>query len=117
MALTGNNANQRGEDEHRRKNVAGKAVILHGYNAENDEYIPVEVDAQGNQTANFATRVDDTTTASTTYIGNAPIGSATSSAVWQIYKIDESSGMVKTWADGDANYDNVWDNRASLSYN
>ena len=62
------------------------------------------------------TRVDDTTTASVTYIGKAPSGTATSSAKWSIQKIDESSGVVITWADGNDNEDNVWDDRASLTY-
>lgn len=60
--------------------------------------------------------IDDTTTANTTYIGKAAIGSATSGAVWQIAKLDTSSGMVKTWADGDSLFNNIWDDRASLSY-
>lgn len=64
----------------------------------------------------FATRIDDTTTANTTYIGKAAIGAATSSAVWQISKLDTSSGLIKTWADGDTLFNNIWDNRASLSY-
>lgn len=65
---------------------------------------------------NYASRIDDTTTANTTYIGKAAIGSATSGAVWQIAKLDTSSGMVKTWADGDSLFNNIWDDRASLSY-
>lgn len=69
-----------------------------------------------NTSEQTATRIDDTTTANTTYIGKAPIGSATSSAVWQISKLDTSSGLIKTWADGDASFNNVWDDRVSLSY-
>lgn len=65
---------------------------------------------------NVACRIDDTTTANTTYIGKAPIGSATSGTVWQIAKLDTSSGLTKTWADGNSSFDNIWDNRASLSY-
>lgn len=64
----------------------------------------------------LATRLDDATTANVTYIGKAAIGSDTSTATWQIAKLDTSSGLVKTWADGDASYDNVWDNRATLTY-
>lgn len=116
MALTGNTLNQLSEDEHRKKNVAAKAVVIHGYNASLDEYIPIEVDSEGSQVVAYATRIDDTTTANVTYFGFAPVGTATSAASWQIYKIDETSGAVKTWADGDANFNNVWDNRASLSY-
>jgi len=66
--------------------------------------------------SNYAIILDDTTTANVTYVGKAVIGSATSTASWQIQKLDETSGLVINWADGDANFDNVWDNRASLSY-
>jgi hypothetical protein len=51
------------------------------------------------------------------YIGKALIGSATSAAVWQIQRLDTTSGeLVKTWCDGDASFNNVYDNREALSY-
>ena len=52
------------------------------------------------------------------YIGVAVPGSATSSAVWQIRKFTYSDNFLTsvTFADGDEYFDNVWDNRASLSY-
>jgi len=65
----------------------------------------------------LAVRIDDTTTANTTYIGKAPIGSATSSAVWQIAKLDTSSGLIKTWAAGSSSFNQVWNDRASLTFN
>jgi hypothetical protein len=51
------------------------------------------------------------------YICKAPIGSSTSLAVWQVAKLDTTSGLVKKWSDGDSKFDNVYDNRASLTYN
>jgi len=53
-----------------------------------------------------------------TYIGKAEPGSTTSVAVWQIKRIDETGSpeLVVKWADGDRNYDNIWDNRESLDY-
>jgi hypothetical protein len=63
---------------------------------------------------NYTTRID--TVGDLTYIGNAVIGSATSGALWQIKRLDASSGLVKLWADGNDNFDNVWDNRTLLSY-
>lgn len=51
-----------------------------------------------------------------TYIGKAEIGSAEGSAVWQIKRIDETSGMKILYADGNINFDNIWSNYASLSY-
>jgi hypothetical protein len=63
-----------------------------------------------------ATRLDDTTTSNVTYVGVAAPASLTSATSWQVKKIDETTGMVITWADGNTNFDNVWDNRASLTY-
>ena len=64
----------------------------------------------------YATQIDEV--GSVTYVGKAAIGSATSASVWQIMKIDESGDpeLVITWADGNDNFDNVWDNRLSLTY-
>ena len=53
-----------------------------------------------------------------TYVGEALPGSITSAASWRIKKIDETASpdTTITWADGDENFDNIWDNRAGLSY-
>ncbi len=54
------------------------------------------------------------------YTGTAPAGSATSASVWRIKKTVVDSGgegdVTVTWADGNANFDNVWNNHLSLSY-
>lgn len=52
------------------------------------------------------------------YLGEADPGTATSSAAWRIKKLTfGGDGDVTTeWADGDSSFNNVWDNRASLSY-
>jgi hypothetical protein len=59
----------------------------------------------------------DVNASGVTYFGVAVAGSATSAAVWQI-QAKSVSGVVTTftWADGNMNHDNIWDNRASLSY-
>lgn len=54
--------------------------------------------------------------ATITYIGEADAGTATSAASWRIKRMSTASGIVITWADGNTNFDNVWNNRASLSY-
>lgn len=66
----------------------------------------------------LATRTDSATTTNITYVGKAAIASTSGSAVWQIQKLDKTTAdiLIITWADGDSNYDNVWDNRAGLSY-
>lgn len=49
------------------------------------------------------------------YVGEAAIGTAASAASWRIKKVDSTSGIIITWA-GTGVFDQVWDNRASLSY-
>lgn len=60
--------------------------------------------------------IDDYSTTNVTYIGKSYIGALTSAASWQIFKLDETSGMVMTFANGNSEYTNIWDNRLSLSY-
>lgn len=103
--------------------AGAKRVLLRAQDPDTGDFVNVGASDNGDGTfgiktadSALATRIDDTTTADTTYIGKAPIGSATNAAVWQITKLATSSGLIKTWADGDASFDNVWDNRASLSY-
>ncbi len=55
------------------------------------------------------------TVGSVDYVGEAAIGSATSAASWRIKKVDSTSGIVIQWA-GTGVFDQIWDNRASLSY-
>ena len=55
------------------------------------------------------------------YIGEAIPGSgATSAAVWRIKRLEFLSvvedDIEQLWADGDANFDNIWDDRTSLTY-
>ena len=35
---------------------------------------------------------------------------------WRIRRLDTTSGIKLKYADGDTKFDNIWDNRASLSY-
>jgi len=68
-------------------------------------------------TSTYATQIDEAS-ATVTYVGKAATGAATASAVWQIQRLTTTGAdLAVTWADGDSNYNNVWDNRTSLSYN
>ena len=51
------------------------------------------------------------------YIGLAAAGSATSSAVWSIQRLDVTVLLDVKWADGDASYNNVMDDYLTLTYN
>ena len=71
------------------------------------------------QMRDYATRYDqDSSTPTYAYLGKAQVGEATSSPVWQIQKLafGTDGDVTITWADGNSAFDNVWDNRASLSY-
>lgn len=64
----------------------------------------------------YAVRIDEAD-ASTTYFGFASPGSANASAVWRIKRMSVSGNVTTIeFADGNTNFDNVWNNRASLSY-
>ena len=60
----------------------------------------------------YATILDETNTP-ILYYGEAAIGSVTSDPVWRIRQMDITGTMtITTWAHGNANFDNVWDDRA-----
>lgn len=64
----------------------------------------------------FKTLIDEVD-ANTTYVGYAKLGTATSAASWKILKISVSGTVTTTtYADGDDLFNNIWDDRASLSY-
>ena len=71
----------------------------------------------------LAAQVDDTGgTPNVIYRGEAQPGALTSAAAWRIQEITITTDgggnddIATLWADGDANFDNIWDNRAALSY-
>lgn len=85
-------------------------------------YIFSQGDATGNAylanidltTKDKALRVD-TSSASFLYAGEALVGTLDASALWKIKKIDLTSGLVSIKY-ASSNYDQIWDNRASLTY-
>lgn len=59
----------------------------------------------------------DVASATVTYIGEAVVGTLGSASTWRIQRVTVSGAVTSIeWADGNANADNVWDDRASLSY-
>ncbi len=65
---------------------------------------------------NYSRLIDDDG-AGTIYSGKAPFGSLKSESKWQIKKIATVSTLTSVyWADSNDNFDNIWDNRASLPY-
>ncbi len=51
-----------------------------------------------------------------TYVGYARPNTLTSEAKWKIKRIDSTVGVEVLWADGDALYNNIFDNYLTLSY-
>jgi hypothetical protein len=56
-------------------------------------------------------------TPATGYLGTAAPGAATSDPVWRIQRLSYSGNdLTVEFAEGNAEYDNVWDDRAGLTY-
>ena len=49
------------------------------------------------------------------YIGEALPGSDPADDVWRLKRLTLANNFI-LWADGDTNFDNIWDNRAILTY-
>jgi len=88
-------------------------------NATLDEADPavLSVDLAGNLRvgARDSVRLDEASS-TITYVGTAAPGTLTSAASWAIKRLDSTSGLIVLWADGDPQSNNIWDNRAGLSY-
>lgn len=72
-----------------------------------------------NQTPQAVTLIDEAQSVPTniTYIGKAKLGTATSDAGWQILRIERSSTITTIqFANGSPRYNQIWDNRSSLTY-
>lgn len=70
-------------------------------------------EAQPTYSAEMTIRMNDGATY--LYIGKAALGSATSTAVWQVQRITQADTTI-LWANGNASFNNIWDNYASLPY-
>lgn len=70
--------------------------------------------------ATFAQRIDDTTASTIYYFGEAVPGTLDANALWRISRITfitpGEDDVDIEWADGDSDFDNIWDDRLGLSY-
>lgn len=83
------------------------------------EAVPVvSMDSSGEVDSSPLVVLIDESTLGTMYVGEAEDpGTSQSDSLWRIKKIVESGGIsTMTYADGDSNYNNIWNNRGSLSY-
>ncbi len=93
------------------KNVAGTTINPATVEKQNDI-----ISALGGS-VDYDILLDETSTANITYVGKAAIGTATSTSVWQIKRLNETSGDLEIgYADSNSNFDNIWDDRTSLTY-
>ena len=60
----------------------------------------------------------DAASSTVTYVGKASVGAVAGAASWKIFRMtsDTDGDLVIEYADGNANFDNVWNDRASLTY-
>ena len=66
----------------------------------------------------LSVNIDFTSSTSFIYKGYAAVGSSNSTAVWKILRIsllDADAGTTK-YANGNTNFSNIWNNRASYTY-
>jgi len=70
--------------------------------------------------ATFAQRVDDTTTSTIYYFGEAVPGTVDADALWRIQRITfitpGEDDVDIEWANGDSAFDNIWNDRLALPY-
>lgn len=103
-------------------NVSSKPVgLAPAYEESDGTYYEIKVFPTGEQaiatvTTPLAVKVDEASS-TVTYVGKAKMGTATSAASWQIFKVSVSGNVTSiTWCDSNNNFDNIWDNRAGLTY-
>lgn len=60
--------------------------------------------------------IKKTPVGTTTYLAFASPGTTQATAGWRALKMDESSGLVITWADGNDLFDNVATDLTALTY-
>lgn len=82
-----------------------------------DKYaLDVNVVSNAESNCDLVARIDDAS-ATVTYKGWAQPGSSPGDSVWRIARFTISgTQVIEELADGNRNFDNEWDNRASLSY-
>lgn len=88
------------------------------YNPTTDGVLVEVVGEVTTTSPNVQTLLDDVTTTGMTYVGTAPIGTATSASAWTIKRLDESgtpTTLVVKYATAGASTC-IWDSRASLTY-
>jgi hypothetical protein len=87
---------------------------------EQDKFRPASDDlskvAVTDETTALFTAIDEVSK-NLSYFGFAAIGSSQAAAVWKITRLQKTGNVtLLQYADGNESFDNIWNNRASLSY-
>ena len=70
----------------------------------------------GVESGGFITLLDEASS-TVTYVGSAAPRSSQEAPVWRVQRITATGSLLAVeYADGNAHYDNVWADRASLEY-
>lgn len=129
------------EDIDKMEQARGKETMGFGVDGNTNQFNIVDVDSQGRQSSkqyvwdtdslswvaagaaggiiggggssavSYITLMDDTGTY--LYVGEAMPNTSPASASWRIKRVSDTSVL---YADGNANFDNIWNNRSSYSY-
>jgi len=71
----------------------------------------------GTSETSFAVRMlPDAGNPALIYVGKAPVGSVESAAVWQIKRMNTTTMLEIEWPASSSEFNQVWDDRESLSY-
>jgi biopolymer transport protein ExbD len=95
---------------------ATKRVLIYGFDGTAKQIVNVKSDGRIVVSTSEPQNVKITESGNYTYVAYAPLGTAQASALWQAFRIDETSGLVVLYADGNANYDNVATDLTALTY-
>lgn len=99
-----------------------KTVFVKAYpGPQGTQGIPGPIGPSGSKTEEeevYSTRVDFIND-NLLYRGEAAVGSSESDPKWRIRRITlgDDGDVTEVWANGNANFTNVWDNRVSITYN
>ena len=72
-----------------------------------------------NSNPSYSIQMDYDGSGNMIYMGLAEPNTITSDSYWQIKRFTYSGSgnlLSTTWADGNRNFDNIWDNRTDISY-
>lgn len=107
------------KEEHRYKNVGVKAVVLYGYDTATDSYYPVNISVNSDGSYSLSSKKPTVTerydygSSPIYYVGEAPLGTATSTALWTVTKFDLTSSSA---ASGAVARNIAWDSRVGGTY-